>query len=65
MEKRLGRLPQVREVVPYSRSEIYRLISLGQFPKPIPIGARAVAWDMDEVQSWIRERIEARDARAA
>ena len=62
MAKRLARLPQVRECVPYSRSEIYRLISLGRFPKPVPLGARAVAWDMDEVEAWIRERIEARRA---
>ena len=60
MAKQLGRLPQVRQRVPYSRSEIYRLISLGKFPKPITLGERAVAWDMDEVEAWIRARIDAR-----
>ena len=51
MEKQLVRLPRVREAIGLSRSEIYRLISLGQFPKPIPLGARAVAWDWDEIQA--------------
>lgn len=60
MQKRLGRLPQVRQVVPFSRSEIYRLIALGKFPKQIRIGDRAVAWDMAEVDAWIRARSEAR-----
>ena len=65
MPKCLGRLPQVLERVPYSKSEIYRLMSLGQFPKAIPIGIRAVAWDMDEVEAWILARIGARDGKAA
>ncbi len=60
MEKRLARLPNVRAAVGLSRSEIYRLISLGRFPKPVPLGARAVAWDWDEIQAWVRTRIEAR-----
>ena len=61
MAKKLARLDQVRELVPYSRSEIYRLMALGQFPKNIRIGARAVAWDLDEVQAWIAARIASRD----
>ncbi|HAR45708.1 MAG TPA: AlpA family transcriptional regulator [Nitrospiraceae bacterium] len=62
MQKQLLRLPQVRKIVPYSRSEIYRLISLGQFPRQIRLGARAVAWDADEVQAWVQSRIDPRKA---
>ena len=62
MPKQLLRLPQVRQAVGYSRSEVYRLIGLGLFPKPIPLGARAVAWDADEIDRWIQERINARKA---
>ena len=60
MTKKLLRLPHVKEAIGYSRSEIYRLIALGTFPRPVRIGDRAVAWDADEVQAWIRSRIEAR-----
>ncbi len=63
MSKFLGRLPQVRQKVGFSRSEIYRLISLNRFPKPIPLGERAVAWDMDEVEDWVQARIAARNAK--
>ncbi len=59
-EKRLLRLPDVRLGVGLSRSEIYRLIALDKFPKPVPLGARAVAWDNDEVQAFIATRIAAR-----
>ena len=62
MQKQLLRLPAVRGIVGLSRSEIYRLISLGRFPRPCPLGERARAWDADEVQAWIRERIDARKA---
>ena len=62
MSKILLRLSQVRQTVALSRSEIYRLISLNQFPRSIPLGVRAVAWDADEVQAWVRSRIAARKA---
>lgn len=60
MAKQLCRLPRVREIVALSRSEIYRLIALGKFPKPIPLGERAVAWDVDEIETWVRSRIDLR-----
>jgi prophage regulatory protein len=62
MEKKLIRLPQVRLMVGLSRSQIYLLISRGDFPRPVPLGARAVAWDNDEIQVWVRKCIEARKA---
>lgn len=62
MQKQLIRLPQVRQTVGLSRSEIYRLISVGRFPRPVPLGERARAWDADEIQTWVRERIDARKA---
>ncbi len=63
--KRLLRLPDVREAVGLSRSEIYRLIGLGRFPAPVPLGERIVAWDATEVMGWIQARIDARDKAAA
>ena len=62
MQKQLLRLPDVRRTVGLSRSEIYRLISLGKFPRAVPLGERIRAWDADEVQAWVRERIDARKA---
>jgi prophage regulatory protein len=65
MTNQLIRLPQVRQNVGLSRSEIYRLISLNRFPRPVPLGERAVAWDAHEVQRWIEARIVERDAQRA
>jgi prophage regulatory protein len=53
------RLPSVLERVPYSRPNLYRLVRLGKFPKPISLGGRAVAWIESEVDDWIAERVKA------
>ena len=58
----LERLPQVRARCGLSRSEIYRRIAAGDFPKPIKLGERASAWAEHEVTAWIAARIAARDA---
>ena len=47
--------PKVKDTVGLSRSEIYRRIALGHFPKPIKLGERVVAWDADEIQAYVRE----------
>jgi prophage regulatory protein len=60
MAKILLRRKQVQERIGLSRSELYRQIALGRFPRPIPLGERIRAWDADEVEQWIRSRIEAR-----
>jgi len=56
---KLLRLPSVLERVPYSRPNIYRLMRLGKFPKPISMGGRAVAWLESDVDSWLTERVQA------
>lgn len=57
----LERLPRVRARTGLSRSEIYRRIAQGTFPKPIKLGMRASAWAEHEVTAWIAARIAARD----
>jgi prophage regulatory protein len=56
--QRLLRLAEVRDRVPYSRSTIYQLVAEGKFPKPISLGARAVAWLESEIDQWIASRID-------
>jgi prophage regulatory protein len=52
------RLPQVKIQLGYRASaSIYGAINNGLFPKPILIGARAVAWPDTEVDAINRARI--------
>ncbi|MCB1704614.1 MAG: AlpA family phage regulatory protein [Halioglobus sp.] len=48
--KILIRLPEVMEIIPYSRSTLYALISIGVFPAPVKLQwGRASAWILAEV----------------
>lgn len=60
----LERLFQVKARTGLSRSEIYRRIAMGDFPRPIKLGVRASAWSATEVDAWIAGRIAARDREA-
>jgi len=59
---RIIRLKEVIDCTGLGRSTIYKYISEGSFPKPVPLGGRAVGWVESEVLSWVMARIEARDA---
>lgn len=59
------RLPRVKTRSGLSRSEIYRRVGAGTFPKPIKLGERLTVWNSAEVSAWIADRIAERDARAA
>jgi prophage regulatory protein len=58
---RMLRLPEVVRRTALSRSQIYRLIELGTFPRQVPLGERAAGWVEDEVDSWLRKRMERRE----
>ena len=40
-----------------SRTTIYGWVAAGLFPRPIPLGPRAVGWIESEVEEWSRNRI--------
>ena len=52
----LIRLPQVKHLVPLSRSSIYAAVKDKTFPSPVRIGVRAVAWRQSEVEDWLAAR---------
>lgn len=46
----------VEELTGLSRSTIYHLMSLGQFPRQVKLTAKAVGWAAREVAKWLAER---------
>lgn len=40
-----------------SKSQIYRLVGEVEFPKPIKLSARAMAFVEAEVERWLQQRI--------
>jgi len=53
----LWRLPAVVAQTGLSKSEIYRRMNKGTFPKPLKLGARAVAWPAAEIDAWVKSLI--------
>ena len=54
----LMRLPSVLAHTGLSKSEIYRRIKCETFPKPLKLGARAVAWPSVVIDAWIKSLIQ-------
>lgn len=46
------RLPAVMAATGMTHTTIYDWVKAGRFPKPLQIGARAMAWDEAEVAAW-------------
>lgn len=51
------RLPTVKARTGLSRSTIYLRVAQGAFPKPIPLGGRAVGWVEKEIDDWLQQQI--------
>ena len=49
----LIRIKEVSHILGLAKSTIYRYLSEDNFPKPINIGARAVAWRRGDIEKWI------------
>ena len=54
---RMLRRKEVEQITGRSRSAIYEGMASGTFPKPVKIGARAVAWPESVIRQWIAERM--------
>jgi prophage regulatory protein len=43
-----------------SKTTIYRWINANQFPKPINLSSKSVAWLESDINDWIQSKIEAK-----
>ena len=55
---RLLRFKQVQELIPFSRSYIYNLISQDRFPSPVKLieGGRGAGWWEHEIRAYVESR---------
>lgn len=57
--ERFLRRKDVEQATGLGRSTIYDRMKEGSFPRPVPVGKRAVAWRESDVARWQAERIAA------
>ncbi len=58
--KRALRIASVLHKVGISRTQLYRLIERGQFPRQFHLSARTAVWDEAEVDAWLSAKREER-----
>lgn len=50
------RRPAVEEITGLSRTTIYEMMKRGQFPRPVRITGKAVAWPESVIVAWLASR---------
>lgn len=59
MPERHYRRKDVEVIVGLSRSTIYDMMSRGEFPRPVKITGKAVAWPESAIAVWLAARTKA------
>lgn len=54
---RLLKLPECLHKTGLSRSTFQQKVSIGEIPRPVSLGARAVAWPESEIDAWIAGKL--------
>lgn len=60
---RLLRIREVMQICGFSRTALYKSMKTDEFPAPVKLSARSVAWLQDEVIAWVDARVKRRDAK--
>lgn len=53
---RILRLQQVKQATGLGRTSIYQMMTTGDFPRAVSLGARAVGWRYGDVKAWLLSR---------
>jgi prophage regulatory protein len=56
MARRYIRRTEVEALTGLSRSTLYRMMETGDFPKPVKLTRKAVAWPEDQISEWLASR---------
>ncbi len=61
MSDRFISMSEVLDRICLSKTHLYRKINAGQFPRPVPLGPQKVAFLESEIETWMSNRLRARD----
>jgi prophage regulatory protein len=56
LSEKILRFSELKELIPLSRSTLWRRVKNGQFPQPISLGGIAVGWKLSDVKAWINNK---------
>ncbi|MDD2800206.1 MAG: AlpA family phage regulatory protein [Methylococcales bacterium] len=49
------KLPQVLEIIPVSRSTLLKMVKSGEYPAPIKLSERSVAWKVSDIRALVEK----------
>jgi prophage regulatory protein len=55
-DQRISRLPDVVEAMKLSASTVFRMVKANEFPAPIRLSKRAIAWRTRDLEVWLSQR---------
>jgi len=58
------KVKEVASEISISVPQVYKLVGLGRFPKPIKLGERGSGWLTSEIDAWLQSRVDARNEEA-
>jgi prophage regulatory protein len=56
-QNRFIRMPDLRQKVGLSKSQIYKLIQQEEFPEPVKLGRKVSVWVDSEVEEWMSSKL--------
>ena len=59
------KVKEVASEISVSVPQVYKLVSLGKFPKQINLSDRASGWLRTEIDEWLQSRVDLRDEEVA
>jgi prophage regulatory protein len=59
--RKLIKLPEVKELTTFSSATIYRLMKRGAFPKQVKLAERSSGWFIEEIYDWLENKRNIRD----
>jgi prophage regulatory protein len=49
------RQKQLADIIPFSRTTLWRKVKLGEFPAPVRLSANVIAWKVELIRAWIED----------
>ena len=59
------KVKDVASEISISVPQVYKLVKLGRYTKPIKIGESGYGWLRTEIDAWLQSRVDARDEEVA
>jgi predicted DNA-binding transcriptional regulator AlpA len=54
---RMKQLFEAKEVIPFSKSTLWRLVAAGKFPQPYKMSKGITVWRIREIREWLKDPV--------